>query len=735
LTSGSRLQAFWVVMLPFALMNLAGWAQPNNPRADPEHGARDWTGRFSESVVLVLGVSLTVLLMVGVSFMSMDEIGYQCGSSPSCSDRFFWLTPVHKLPALPAQRMAVGVVVPLAVLSALVALGWLTRRRYERVRPPSGLVDEPAQLLARRSTWTRASAIGEAVLLHAGAGLAGVASMLAWGARDVALLGRHSARMDTATALIGISVIVLAAVASILHSRAAQRHADASGNSLADSDVRGLTVLAWVVLAVGAVVLVASVALAAASPSVPDVVPHAGPLPGLGRAAELVFVVQLALLLALALVSLAAPRAGGKRWHAPVILAILGVATAGSALAGLAIVLARMLGRAEPGPRSTSPLGAIVFPASFDWVAVAWVGALVLLVAGAVATYAFLWVKRRRQLVAEINEEYRCELARWAGGHKAARWECRVKLERLLAAAIGKMWAPVSGVAATFLGASIVVLGVHLAREGLRPLSPLPGPVGTAAPWVVAFLPALGALALILGWNSEIVRRRVGNIWDIASFWPRWFHPLAPPCYAERAIPELQVRIAVLAREGGVIVSAHSQGCILAVTALEGLAGGESDARKALTKVELMTYGCPLAKLFRVGFPRYFEQRRWDWLGERLADVAGECHGRNLPTPHGWVNFFRLTDPIGPSPIFSEARGGGDGTRTGRAFSEVPAAHATNAGDVLLADPQHVHRCGDAVLGPPLGHSHYLADATLLAYTKWLARLLLDAQGAEQSDG
>ena len=61
-----------------------------------------------------------------------------------------------------------------------------------------------------------------------------------------------------------------------------------------------------------------------------------------------------------------------------------------------------------------------------------------------------------------------------------------------------------------------------------------------------------GAFALgivVLAWNSyrnPAVRRTVGILWDIGSFFPRAAHPLAPPSYGERAIPELAQRVTTL---------------------------------------------------------------------------------------------------------------------------------------------------------------------------------------------
>ena len=45
------------------------------------------------------------------------------------------------------------------------------------------------------------------------------------------------------------------------------------------------------------------------------------------------------------------------------------------------------------------------------------------------------------------------------------------------------------------------------------------------------------------GWRGLDSRRHIGVVWDVGTFWPRAYHPLAPPSYTERAVPELQRRL------------------------------------------------------------------------------------------------------------------------------------------------------------------------------------------------
>src|SRR4029450_8339016 len=79
--------------------------------------------------------------------------------------------------------------------------------------------------------------------------------------------------------------------------------------------------------------------------------------------------------------------------------------------------------------------------------------------------------------------------------------------------------------------------------------------------WLIsAFALALGALGRGAYGNGHL-RRLVGILWDIGTFWPRAAHPLAPPCYAERTVPDLLIRMRPVHASGGLVrLSGHSQG-------------------------------------------------------------------------------------------------------------------------------------------------------------------------------
>ncbi|HEX4817877.1 MAG TPA: hypothetical protein VFV66_34475, partial [Nonomuraea sp.] len=200
---------------------------------------------------------------------------------------------------------------------------------------------------------------------------------------------------------------------------------------------------------------------------------------------------------------------------------------------------------------------------------------------------------------------------------------------------------------------------------------------------VAMALPPAVILLLQRGWRDARQRRVIGVLWDVSTFWPRHCHPLAPPSYAERAVPELQRRLWWLHDNGGVpLVAAHSQGSVLAAAAL-----AQPRSRPAGDRVALVTFGSPLRTLYAWGFPAYFN----DTLFEQLA------HGPGIGVWR-WRNFHYDTDYIGG------------------------AVRVSGAIDVPLPDPPTCH----FLYGQPLprvgAHTGFWEDAEMRRQITELAR-------------
>jgi len=219
------------------------------------------------------------------------------------------------------------------------------------------------------------------------------------------------------------------------------------------------------------------------------------------------------------------------------------------------------------------------------------------------------------------------------------------------------------------------------------------GRLSAACTWVVTLIPAAAIAVVLGGYRDRGRRRQIGVLWDVGMFWPRAFHPLAPPSYAERAVPDLQERISRLTRDrpgdaGRVLLMAHSQGTVLAAAALRQLA---SAGAAAAHRVGLVTYGAPLARLYRRAFPAYFG----DAMLAELHDDVGAPDAR-------WRNFHRRTDLIG-----------------GPVFTGPDAAHGE--ADRCLLDPDTSWYVPRDPLPRVRGHSGYMRDPCMRCYVDRLA--------------
>ncbi|MEU1012409.1 hypothetical protein [Streptomyces sp. NPDC005890] len=207
-----------------------------------------------------------------------------------------------------------------------------------------------------------------------------------------------------------------------------------------------------------------------------------------------------------------------------------------------------------------------------------------------------------------------------------------------------------------------------------------------------SWLVGLGFLLFVTwgrrAYKDASARRTIGILWDVGTFWPRAAHPFAPPCYAERAVPDLTWRMATWTRRTGgrLVLSGHSQGSVLAAAAAWQL------PPPVRARVALLTYGSPLERLYGRWFPAHFGPPA---LAALHHDIA--C----------WRNLYRRTDPIG-GPVRVPAR--------------VPDDTAPDVDHEPLRDPLAYGRSTDhPIPAPILGHSDYQSDP---AFTRERTRLL-----------
>ncbi|MCB5293999.1 hypothetical protein BJQ90_03461 [Arthrobacter sp. SO3] len=198
------------------------------------------------------------------------------------------------------------------------------------------------------------------------------------------------------------------------------------------------------------------------------------------------------------------------------------------------------------------------------------------------------------------------------------------------------------------------------------------------ATWISASLPIVYGVVLRLAFRQEKWRKVLMSPFDVGTFFPRSFHPFAPPSYTERAVPELTRRIWRLHdNQGRVVLTAHSQGSMVAAAVL-----ARQSARHEEKTVGLVTLGSPLAKLYRWAFPALVSDRLLQNFAAGSAGIG----------PIRWRNVYYETDYIG-GPV---------------ATVEWPASTAT---DLRLVDPPTDKFVFAQPLPQVLSHTGYWVDA------------------------
>jgi hypothetical protein len=347
----------------------------------------------------------------------------------------------------------------------------------------------------------------------------------------------------------------------------------------------------------------------------------------------------------------------------------------------------------------------LAYPGELGWIAAATLAPLVIFVLALTTRIASLWWYRWRGQVPNIHAEFEREAATLGPDRvdvpdPSQRLARRAARARLFGSLVDDADWLVSAAVVTML-AGAVALVIDL-RQPEPPSQGLGQIVGFAS-WALGFI-VLGAIWLVRTARTDTgLRRGVGIVWEVASFFPRRFHPLAPPCYAERSVPELRGRLIDLTANGHVLLVAHSQGTLVSAAALLTLLD-DPTCRPRIRRIAWITYGCMLRRLFGRAYP--LAVHRADLVALKAAlEHQDHLDDETFPIPPAgrppyWLNFGRHSDYLG-----------------GRVFTDLqrPPSHLTEdrPDDIFFSDPTRRWRfCGQSQDARLWRHSFdYLDDA------------------------
>lgn len=686
LTSGNGTRALWLLLLPFMVVNLAHWMRP------AAHD-RVRTVRLYGLLVRLAGLTLTVLLVAAACEVALDLTAWQCAGTPACAARHSWLGFLSPDASnggwwsRPGRRLALAALLPTALTGLLWYLSHRTWRAYESQEPMDPAAEPEKETgrtaLNRPGFWYGRRLVARLRAAHTAAGLLTV----------TAAVGTAAARFDREPG--GPPVLAVL------------------GRLLEAALVAGVIVVLWVVCRRGRsekhldrepdTRLTRFLPLGALGLLVLTLVYAGWERPGWTSTGRLqgdmtfgtIALGQGVLVIVLAVVAHVLHRALPDRRAAMRGLAGPAVAMLACALGGvMSGGVSQRVSDWLDGTHATldGP------PVLLTWQASVIPVLLLVLLALCARLGHSAWRLARaeyetvRREYEEQSEDTGGETTAGAADEKTAdaageKTEDGARTRRIARARAmatltdqAPLLVAVTSTATLLLGAGALVgaLGTKETPGGAttHAYAFVRGTAETAQA-LGSWLIGLGFILFVTwgrrAYKDPSARRTIGILWDVGTFWPRAAHPFAPPCYAERAVPDLTWRMATWTQttRGRLVISGHSQGSVLAAAAAWQL---QPSVRK---RVALLTYGSPIERLYGRWFPAHFGPEA---LAALHRDV--DC----------WRNLYRLTDPIG-GPV----RLPGDcGPAVDRGPLRDPIANGRT--------PEH------PLPAPLLGHSDYQAD-------------------------
>ncbi|MEU5695422.1 hypothetical protein [Actinosynnema sp. NPDC020468] len=673
MTSGGWAKATWALLFPFSLANVAHWMLPPVPVGST---AAHLLGLALRGLLRLAALLLTVLLIAQLAVVSLDLLAAQClAPGSTCLWGPTWLS------GTPWVRTAVGlapIALAVLVLRQVSSVDWRIGRGVPAAAPgsPSGLpgahvATDPDTPALR--TLHLVAGLGAAVVIALGGPLGpssdGLAARVCWG--------------------LGVVLVALPALATAVIDDPTGGAPHRGGRwlraALGVRPRRVLNAVAWLVFgATGVVLTRLPVRLPGADLAVQVV---AGSV-ALVCAAIGVLLAPAALLARRTWSGLPRdlrPWAGG--WMAAPVLAVAALLGGGFG-AGVALALRRVLGHG-------------VLPRGYDYITLLWgvAGVLGLLVATAMvaATGMVRWSSLRRDKewareAALLHSGRARDLTKAARAWWWARWEQRHSHHVVIVGAF------------VLVGGAVPAAWLRL--RGVD-LSGWVRPFATVGVLVLALLALALLRAVWLAARRPDAARQLGILADLAAFWPREAHPVVPPCYALKVVPELvnRVREHLAEPDTRVVLAGHSQGSLLAAVAAARLLEELPESQAA--RLGLVTAGSQLQWAYPRAFPAVVPHAS-------LARLAGGLHGR-------WRALCRGTDPLGGAVTTWDRQvyGGmllGVGFRADGTTGALPPAQRgpTGAlvlgGDHWLPDPQRGPFTGRRWSPGVNGHRDYTSD-------------------------
>jgi hypothetical protein len=726
----------WTLLIPFGLVNVAYWTRKFDDGPQPKSragaSAGGWQHARGAPSLRLAGLMLTLLMAMTAAVITLDLVAVQCydGAHQVCTSLPSQLKFLKDWPQ--TRRLALLGAVPVLLIGALVALSTATRLRYEQPDPDGGGREAcnatPVwPLLSTPGFWSHRRITQVTGWLHLAATAALVSVLTSW---HVAFGSASRSPWELGVAASGLVALALAALSVVVHSEDA---GDIVGSQrdvgTVDRMRPPLRPVTWGAVILSFVVFV--VQTGTLMRRQPD--PTNTRLVG----ASGVLVILIGALLAVSLSALLwRTRARGiVRW-APIALgAVLSLALAASAwpgappivwlaaavVAAIAAALMWSIKRANSTKHEAwggSAPGVFLILATF----------FALLLSSAVAVTVGNWLNGNSSaadLARHMVERQAPSNATDINGTATSQLGLGIPLPYI--------W---FGPALIFVGTALLAFGLIAAWRSISWADPPeagesdepvgatvpPGPTAAtrrfaalaqrAEPLVGALAGCGGAALIFTYWaavtsnvpsekiatylidagmwllaTSGIVviglltgakagdnaPRPLGLAWDLICFLPRAGHPLAPPCYAERAVPELAARTRAWldpdrAAGSSVVLSAHSLGSVLAAAAVLS----PSSKTVPTQRISLLSYGSQLRAYFGRIFPELLgpwvlgirpclSARLWPhdpWAAETRSkaptpkpeDESPGSLARRLGGDGGaprWRNLWRRTDYLG----------------------------------------------------------------------------------------